>query len=194
MEIKRAALLIAFSLLTIFTLSAQSVSFELITNPSVEFTFNTINKYQNGIIIPSVVTLNVVTTGTQWDLYVGTSTAAAGVWDNIQYYSSTGDGSPPVGLLQIAFRNTSNTPQISGYVPLQDIATTTLDVIGNHNTAPDPAINCNDVVHQGTNTAGTYLTDPQCYQFKVDFRIVPGTTYRAGVYTLRVDIILAQDL
>lgn len=194
MKIKPAALIFAFLLMNTFEMWAQSVSFDFVTRPSIEFTFNTITKYQNGIVIPAAVILNVVATGTQWDMYVGTTTTAAGVWDNLQYYSSTGDGSPSVGLLQIAFRNTSNTSQISGYVPLQDIATTTLDVIGNHNSSPDPSVNCNDVVHQGTNTAGTYLTDPQCYQFKVDFKIVPGTTYRAGVYNLRVDIILVQDL
>lgn len=173
---------------------AQSVDFALTTSPSIDFTFNTITKYQNGIIIPNAVTLNVVATGTQWDMYVGSTTATSGTWDNIQYYSSTGDGFPSVGLLQVAFRNNSSTSQISGYVPLEDISTTTLNVIGNRATSPDPAVNCSDVVNQGTNTPGTYITDPQCYQFKVDFRIVPGLTYRAGVYTLRVDIIIAQDL
>src|SRR5262249_54066053 len=161
MTTRPAVSLFLFLLMGTLKASAQSVSFDLVTNPTVEFTFNTMNKYQNGIIILSVVTLNVVATGTKWNLYVGSSATAAVIWTNIQYYSSTGDGSPPVSLLQFAIRNTSNTPQITGYVPMQDLATTTLDVIGNHNTAPNPAVNCGDVVHQGTNTPGTYLTDPQ---------------------------------
>lgn len=175
-------------------LKAQTVSFELKTNPSVDFTFNTIEKYQHGIIIPNVATLNVVATGTQWDLYVGSITASAGTWDNTQYYCATGDGFPPVNILQVAFRNSSNTSLISGYVPMQDIATTTIDIIGDHNNAPDSPINCPDVNHKGTNTAGTYLNAPQCYQFRVDFRIVPGLTYRAGVYNMTVEIIVAPDL
>jgi hypothetical protein len=187
-------LVIAFMFLKISMTWAQSVSFELKTNPTVDFTFNTIYKYMNGIIIPNAITLNIDAIGTQWDMYVGTTTATAGTFDNIQYYASAGNGFPPVGLLQVAFRNSSSTSQISGYVPLQDISTTTLDIIGNHLTAPDPAINCADPMHQGTNTAGDYLTDPQCYQFKVDFRIVPGLTYRAGLYNVRVDIIIARDL
>src|SRR5436190_12787116 len=113
-------------LMSISLLSAQTVSFELKTTPSIEFTFNTIEKYLNGIIIPNVVTLNVVATGTQWDLYVGSITANAGTWDNTQYYAVTGDGFPPVNILQVAFRNSSNTSLITGYVPMQDIATTTL--------------------------------------------------------------------
>ena len=177
-KLKAFVIFFAFLLMNTFMSGAQSVSFELSTNPSIDFTFNTIAKYQNGIIIPSAVKLNVVTTGTQWDMYVGTTTSTAGTWDNIQYYSATGDGFPSVGLLQIAFRNISNTPQITGYVPLEDIATTSLNVIGERTNSPDPPINCNDVVNQGTNTQGSYLVDPQCYQFKVDFRIVPGLTYR----------------
>ena len=174
--------------------SAQSVNFEFKTNSGVDFTFNTITKYLNGIIIPNAVTLDVVAIGTQWDLYVGTTTITPGTWDNIQYYSSTGNGFPPVGLLQIAVRNASNTSQISGYIPMHDIATTSVDIIGNHLTAPDPPVNCADVAHQGTNTAGSYTSDPQCYQFNIDFRIVPGLNYIAGQYSLRVDFIIARDL
>jgi hypothetical protein len=194
MNIKSPVLILVFFIMNISLMNGQSVSFDIVTNPSIEFTFNSINKYQNGIIIPNAVTLNIVATGTNWDLYTGSTTSTAGVWDNVQYYSNVGDGFPSVGLLQVAFRNTSSTSQITGYVPMEDIGTTTLDVIGNHSSSPDPTVNCSDVVHQGTNSPGTYVTDPQCYTFKVDFKIVPGLTYRAGVYNLRVDIILAPDL
>jgi hypothetical protein len=172
----------------------QGVAFELKSNPSVDFTFNTIEKYTKGITIRDAVILDVVANGTQWDMYVGSVTSAAGTWDNVQYYSATGDGAPPVGLLQVQFRNSSSTPLITGFVPMQDLSTSTLDIIGNHNSAPDPPVNCADASHKGTNTAGTYVTDPQCYRFKVDFRIVPGLSYRAGLYNAEVDIIIARDL
>jgi len=175
-------------------LRAQSVSFELNTSPSADFTFNTITKYLNGIIIPNAVTLYVVADSTQWDLYVGTTTVTPGTWDNSQYYSTAGNSFPPVSILQAAFRNSDNTSQITGYIGLQDIATSTLDIIGNHNSAPDPAVHCADASHVGTNTTGTYINDPQCYEFHVDFRIVPGLSYRAGLYSLRVDFIIARDL
>jgi len=178
----------------ISVLNAQSVNFDFKSNPGADFTFNTMSKYTNGIIIPNAVTLDVVAINTQWDLYIGSTTVTAGTWDNVQYYCSTGNGFPPVNILQVAVRNASSTSQIPGYVPMQDINTTTIDIIGNHNTAPDPSVHCSDPVHQGTNTAGTYVTDPQCYQFSVDFRIVPGINYKAGLYTLRVDIIVARDL
>jgi len=183
-----------FLIMACSLLRAQTVSFELKTNPSIDFTFNTIAKYQSGITIPNAVTLNVVATGTQWDLYVGSITATAGTWDNTQYYCATGDGFPPVSILKVAFRNSGSTPLLTGYLPMEDISTTTLDIIGDHTHVSDPPINCGDVNHQGTNTEGTYLTDPQCYQFKVDFKIVPGLNYRAGVYTLTAEIIIAPDL
>src|SRR5689334_18957989 len=141
--------LIGFVLCT--SLKAQTVSFELQTSPSIDFVFNTIEKYKNGIIIPNAVTLNVVATGTQWDMYVGSITTTAGTWDNTQYYTSTGDGFPPVNILKVAFRNTSSTPLLAGYQPMQDIATTSLDIIGDHTHAPDSPVHCSDVNHAGTN-------------------------------------------
>ena len=174
--------------------SAQAVNIDLATSPNVDFTFNNINKLLYGIVLPNAITLNVEAVGTQWDLYVGTVTAVAGFWDNATYYTLTGNGAIPVGILEMRVHNLSNTPQISGYVPLQDIAISTLDIIGNHFSSPDPTVNCSDLIHIGTNTAGTYATDPQCYQFKVDLKMVPGIVYRPGLYTLQIEFILAEDL
>ncbi len=174
--------------------SAQAVNIDLATSANVDFTFDNINKLLYGIVQPNAITLNVEAVGTQWDLYIGTVTAVAGTWDNATYYTGTGNGAIPVGIMEMRVHNLSNTSQISGYVPLQDIATSTLDIIGNHLSSPDPTVNCADLIHIGTNTAGTYATDPQCYQFKVDLKIVPGIAYRPGLYTLQIEFIIAEDL
>jgi hypothetical protein len=179
---------------TIQRTSAQAVSIDLASSANVDFTFDNIQKLTYGIVIPNAITFNIEATGTQWDLYVGSITSVAGTWDNAIYYTSTGNGAPPVSILQMRVHNLSNTPLISGYVPIQDIATSTLDLIGNHLSSPDPAVNCSDLVHTGTNTPGSYITDPQCYQFKVDLKIVPGITYRPGVYTLQIEYIIVEDL
>ncbi|HNP97462.1 MAG TPA: hypothetical protein PKK99_00320 [Bacteroidia bacterium] len=172
---------------------AQTVDIILASNPNVEFTFNSVAKLVNGIVLPNAVTVNIEAVGTGWDLYAGSVTSTAGTWDNAQYYTSSGDGLPPVSLLQMRVHNLSNTPLISGYVPMQDVATSTLDIIGNHNVV-DADINCSDPSPVGTNTAGSYTTDPQCYQFKVDLKIVPGVSYRPGIYTLQIEFIVAPDL
>lgn len=174
--------------------NAQMVNIDLATSPTADFTFDNIFKLNYGIVLPNAITLNVEAVGTQWDLYVGTVTTIAGMWDNASYYTSTGNGSIPVGILQMRVHNLSNTPQISGYVPLQDIAVSTLDIIGDHLVAPDPAVNCSDLINTGTNTAGSYTVDPQCYQFKVDLKLTPGFTYRPGLYTLQIEFIIAEDL
>ncbi len=174
--------------------NAQMVNIDLATSPTADFTFDNIFKLNYGIVLPNAITLNVEAVGTQWDLYVGTVTTIAGMWDNASYYTSTGNGSVPVGILQMRVHNLSNTPQISGYVPLQDIAVSTLDIIGDHLVAPDPAVNCSDLINTGTNTAGSYTVDPQCYQFKVDLKLTPGISYRPGLYTLQIEFIIAEDL
>ena len=174
--------------------NAQMVNIDLATSPTADFTFDNIFKLNFGIVLPNAITLNVEAVGTQWDLYVGTVTTIAGMWDNASYYTSTGNGSIPVGILQMRVHNLSNTQQISGYVPLQDIAVSTLDIIGDHLVAPDPTVNCSDLINTGTNTPGTYTVDPQCYQFKVDLKLTPGITYRPGLYTLQIDFIIAEDL
>jgi hypothetical protein len=173
---------------------AQVVSIDLATSPNVDFTFNTITKLNNGIIIPNAISVNIEAVGTQWDMYVGSVTAIAGDWDNVSYYTTTGNGNIPVNILQMRAHNLSNTSQISSYVPLQDIAVSTLDIIGDHLNAPDPAVNCSDLIPQGTNTPGSYTTDPQCYQFRIDLKLTPGIIYRPGVYTMQIEFIIAADL
>jgi hypothetical protein len=198
MSIKKFLIVLSAALVFDFAgnrnLFAQTVSIDLASATNVDFTFNTISKLTNGIVLPNAITLNIESTGGQWDLYTGTVTSVAGTWDNAIYYTSTGNGAPPVSMLEMRVHNLSNTQQISGYVPMQDISTSTLDIIGNHLSAPDPAVNCADVVHIGTNTIGSYTTDPQCYQFKVDLKIIPGFVYRPGLYTLQIEYIIQEDL
>lgn len=173
--------------------SGQTVNIDLVSATNVDFKFDSFYKLTNGIFLANAITFNVEAIGTQWDLYMGAVTATPGIWDNIQYYGSSGNSAPSVGIVQCRVHNLSSTPLISGFVPLQDIATSTLDIIGNHN-AIDAPINCSDPSPVGTNTSGSYITDPQCYQFRVDLRIVPGYNYRPGLYTLQIEFIIAPDL
>lgn len=166
---------------------AQTVSFELKTSPNITFDFNTIQEYINGITYMNAVTLNINTTE-RFDLYVGATTTNVGFWDVTSTYS-TGGNPPPISILKLQFRNGSSTSLMSGFFPLQDIATPTY-IIGT-SAAPDASISC---PNNGTNTAGDYLTSPSCYKFNVDLRIVPGFTYQSGLYTLRIDYVIIRDL
>jgi hypothetical protein len=168
----------------------QSVNFDLKTSKNIEFDFNTINKYVNGIIAYNACELNVNVSGTQWDMYVGATTSKPGYWDVTEEYSNSGDY-PPISILQLRINNSSNTSQVPGFFPLTDISSPTY-LIGSAG-APDAAVNCPD---QGTNQPGDYNSSPGCYKFRVDMKITPGlsTIYKAGLYTLRIDYILIQDL
>ncbi len=183
-----SVVLLFLSLLLSIAIRAQSVSFALKTSPNITFDFNTIQKYENGITIMNACTLNIEATGTQWDLYVGATTTNIGYWDVTNTYGSTGS-LPTIGILKLQFRNAAATSLVSGFFSLQDISTPTY-IIGT-SAAPDAAISCPNL---GTNTAGSYLTNPSCYKFNIDLRITPGFSLRPGLYTLRIDYVIIQDL
>lgn len=173
-------------------LFSQSVDFDLKTSPNIEFKFRTISEYQNGIIIPNALELKVNAIGTQWDLYVGTTTTAAGSWNVINSYSTVGVSPPPTSILQARVYNSNNTSQTGpGFFPLTDIASPTYVIGSNVN---DAGVNCGDPSPVGTNQPGDYTSSPGCYKFRVDLKMVPGFNYRPGLYTLRVDYILIEDL
>lgn len=170
----------------------QSGGFDLKTSPNVDFVFNTLEKYENGIVLPHVLELKVTVTGAEWDLYMGTTTTTAGSWNVTSTYSNVGISPPPVSILQARVYNMSNTQQTGGsFFPLTDVATPVY-LIGS--TANDATVNCGDAVPTGTNTAGDYITSPACYKFNVDLKIDPGFSYRPGLYTARVDFYIIEDL
>jgi len=171
---------------------AQSGGFELQTSPNVDFIFNTFEKYENGIVIPHVLELNINASGAQWDLYMGATTTTAGSWNELSTYSNVGTSPIPVSILQARVYNQSST-QLSGggFFPLTDVASPVY-IIGS--TVNDPGVSCGDPSPAGTNEAGDYLTSPSCYKFNVDLKIDPGFNYRPGLYTLRVDFYIIEDL
>ena len=167
----------------------QAVSLALKSSPNVNLQFDTMEKYRKGIILPAFLTLNVEATGTEWDLYVGTTTSINGFFDVISSYSTTGNTAIPVSILQARVHNSSNTSQTStSFFNLSDLSNPVY-VIGS--AGNDVSIPCGTT---GANGAGSYSSQPSCYSFKVDLKATPGFDYRAGLYSLRVDFILVQDL
>ncbi|MEP7264009.1 MAG: hypothetical protein ABI772_05915 [Bacteroidota bacterium] len=172
--------------------NAQTFTFESKSSPDLDFTFNTIDKYVNGITLSHALDLNINAIGGEWDLYIGATTTAAGSFNVISSYSNTGITPPPVSLIQARVYNSNNTPVSgSGFFPLTDVASPVY-IIGSN--ANDPTVNCGDAVPTGTNAPGDYLADPECYKMRVDLKLVPGLSFRPGLYTLRIDFIVIADL
>ena len=186
----RCCLIIIISFAGVAKVSAQSGGFELQTSPNVDFIFNTFEKYENGIVIPHALELNINASGAQWDLYMGATTTAAGSWNELSTYSSAGASPIPVNLLQARVYSQGNTQVMGGtFFPLTDVAAPVY-IIGS--PVDDPGISCGG--GPGTNEAGDYLSAPSCYKFNVDFKLDPGFGYRPGLYTLRVDFYIIEDL
>ena len=185
---KYLTLISIVALFNIATINAQSLVFELKTSPDVIFDFNTIQKYTSGITVMNACELNI-NADVNWNLYVGATTTNIGFWDITAQYSNSGED-PPIDIMQLQFRNSSNTSLVPGFFTIQDIGSPTY-IIGS--SGADADVNCPAL---GTNTPGDYQTSPGCYKFRVDIKITPGLNpiYKSGTYTLRIDYRLVEDL
>lgn len=148
----------------------------LATDPNVEFTFNTIPSYVNGIIKPNVTELRVEST-VPWDLYVQAETTN---WAQLQAFSSAGTSTVPSTLLEVRVIDGAGSSALNTFTALTDAR---LDIVG--------TVGAGDGV-----ASGTYLTTPDSHFFRVDYRIIPTLTaqYQAGFYGLNVIYTLAEDL
>ena len=148
----------------------------LSTDPNVEFSFNSIPDYVNGIIKPNVTELRVEST-VPWDLYVQAETTN---WAQLQSFSSAGTSTVPSTLLEVRVIDGAGSSALSSFTALTD---TRLDIVG--------TVAAGDGI-----SAGSYLTAPSSHFFRVDYRIVPTLTaqYQAGYYGLNVIYTLAEDL
>ena len=148
----------------------------LATDPNVEFTFNTIPSYVNGIIKPNVTELKVEST-VPWDLYVQAETPE---WAQLQPFSSAGTPIIPSTLLEVRVIDGAGNSALQNFTNLTD---TRLDIVG--------TVGASDGI-----AAGSFLTTPETHFFRVDYRIIPTLTaqYQAGFYGLNVIYTLAEDL
>jgi len=78
----------------------QTLDIVITKGTDLNFTFNTIRDYMNGVITPNATEFQV-NSSSQWDLYVGTQTITPGEWDIMSSYSSAGNSQVPVSILEI---------------------------------------------------------------------------------------------
>lgn len=167
-----------------FVLKAQ-VSFELKTSPEVVFSFVSVNDYVAGKTRMGALKLRV-NSDRRWDMWVKATTSN---WIVVDTYSS-GGAIPDVDILQLSVRNSSGTSNISGFFPISDLEQYLIGSAGS-----DIEIACPGA---GANAAGDYISNRACYEFNVDFKIIPGidpvSYLRPGYYRLDVLFTIVEDL
>ena len=178
-----------FILLFLFftsSLIGQTLDISITRGTDLDFTFNTIRQYINGVVVPNATEFLVEST-VEWDLYVGTQTNVPGQWDLLTSYASAGSSSVPVSILEIRATSPGGTSQQAAFVPLQDISNPVY-VIG---SGADDILTSSGV---GTNAPGDPVNDAFTHRFRIDYRLIPGMGYTPGVYSLTVVFTLAEDL
>jgi len=168
------------------SLFGQALDISITRGTDLDFTFNTIRQYTNGVIVANATEF-LIESSAQWDLYVGTQTNTPGQWDLLTSYASAGNNIVPVSILEIRGTTPGGTSQQATFVPLQDMSNPVY-LIGS--AADDPLTNSG----VGTNAPGNASSDLFTHRFRIDYRLVPGMGYRPGVYSLTVVFTLAEDL
>lgn len=180
------------------TANCQGIPFsELIrsTPGNIDFTFDNFSKYNGGVTISGATLLRLKVLGNnascKWVLrmYIDNNGAPtpANEWETSLPYSTSGD-KPTLDLIQVKIYNGCNTPINSGVY--QNFAPATgafIDIIN------DVALNVAGSCTTNVNGAGSYLTNYNEFSFTVDYRIVPGLTYAAGMYTLNIRFCLVEE-
>lgn len=177
-----------YVLFTLFTCSAvsQTLDITVTRGTDLDFTFNTIRQYMNGIITPNATEFQITST-TEWDLYVGSQTITPGEWDLLTSYSSVGNSQVPVSILEVRATSPGGTSQQTSFFQMQDVSNPVY-LIG---SAADDVLTTTGV---GTNAPGDPSNDLFTHRFRIDYKLTPGVDYRPGVYSLTVVFTLAEDL
>ncbi|TVQ10974.1 MAG: hypothetical protein EA361_13140 [Bacteroidetes bacterium] len=192
-------LLLLFSFLS-DTLSAQQfrsskddiietkLSFEMAEASDVNMVFNTHQSYQLGKTIMNALVLGVVAEGVNWNFYVAADTedsANPDEWEQVLSYSQHGT-IPRVSDLEVRVRNTANTSDFLDFFPLRntDNPVYIIPEVSETITCPE----------RGTNSPGSYLTQPECFRFRIDYRFKPTYDMQPGLYRLLVVYVISENL
>lgn len=177
-----------YILFTLLTCSAfgQSLDIIITRGTDLDFTFNTIRQYTNGVVTPNATEFQI-TSSAEWDLYVGTQTTTPGEWDLLTSYSSAGNSQVPVSILEVRATSPGGTSQQTSFFHLTDISNPVY-LIGSG--ADDILVNSG----VGANAPGDASNDAFTHRFRIDYKLTPGVDYQPGVYGLTIVFTLAEDL
>jgi len=187
----------------------QSVLNLTISDPQVDFDFNSVEDYQNGLVVYNAVTLQVDAT-LGWDLF---AYAATDHWQQIQSYSSDGEAELPAEILEVRSSVANRCAPAGGtfnsFTSLK--GPTNAGVAGGVPDASRTQFLAGMVGKEPGQQydPGSAKSNPETNLFKLHYRIVPGirATFpnssqpvggagfaQKGNYTLEVVFALVEDL
>ncbi len=165
------------------------------TPGNIDFTFDNFSKYNGGITLSGATLLRLKVLANdiscKWALrmYIDNNGGATPIneWETSLPYSISGL-KPTLDLIQVKIYNGCNTPINSGiyqnFIPANGAF---IDIIN------DVTLNAAGSCAPNVNGAGSYLTNYNEFSFTVDYRIVPGLTYAAGMYSLNIKFCLVEE-
>ena len=165
------------------------------TPGNIDFTFDNFSKYNGGITFSGATLIRLKVLGNdpscKWVLrmYIDNNGAPTPIdeWETSMPYSTSG-AKPTLDLIQVKVYNGCNTPINSGvYQNFTPATGAFIDIINDITLTPAGSCSTN------VNGAGSYLTNYNEYSFTVDYRIVPGLTCAAGMYTLNIHFCLVEE-
>ncbi len=165
------------------------------TSGNLDFTFDNFSKYNGGVTFSGATLLRLKVlpndVSCKWVLkmYIDNNGAPTPIneWETSFPYSASGL-KPTLDLIQVKVYNGCNTPINSGiYQNFAPATGASIDIIN------DVTLNAAGSCITNVNGAGSYLTNYNEFSFTVDYRIVPGLTYAAGMYTLNIHFCLVEE-
>lgn len=170
--------------------------FYMSTSNNIEFTFDNIEKYYNGITQSGSTQLRlmvdeIIPGNCRWKLMMyidNNGSLPNNEWEPLNIYGSSGNN-PELNLIQVKVYNGCGTPLNSGIYQIfaGNVQYDILDIIPDvPRTLPAP---CDG---SQVNGPGSFLTDYNEYNFNIDYRIVPGYTLKPGAYQIKINFCLVE--
>ena len=176
---------------------AGTSRFYMSTSGNVDFAFSDMQKYIAGITQSNATQLRlkideIVPGACKWKLIMyidNDNSLPANEWESLITYGSSGTV-PELDEIEVKVYNGCGTPLNNGVYQIFSGNTQydILDIIPEL-LVLNPAGSCD-----GTqiNSAGSYLSDYNEFNFNIDYRIVPGYQHKPGVYQIKIHFCLVE--
>lgn len=175
---------------------AGTSRFYMSTSGNVDFDFDDMQKYVNGITHSGSTQLRlkvdeIIAGSCKWKLMMyidNNGYLPNNEWEPLNIYGSSGNN-PELNLIQVKVYNGCGTPVNNGIFQIfaGNVQYDILDIIPDlPRTMPGP---CDGSTINGP---GSFLTDYNEYNFTVDYRILPGYTLKSGAYQIKIHFCLVE--